>query len=160
MKEQKRVLLAGTARFNKKPKTGLAFLEEKGLISTSDQSVSRSRSVAVFLKKSPRLDKKLLGEYISRSENGEILKEFIGLYDFRGVRSSIPFLAGSWTLKCAMRNVEIGRGCPARVVGELPFTWRGTADRSDHVDVCGVLFRHSSRCVRPLQFIRRDIEFL
>lgn len=102
MKEQKRVLLAGTARFNKKPKTGLAFLEEKGLISTSstDQTVSRSRSVAVFLKKSPRLDKKLLGEYISRAENGEILREFIGLYDFRGVRLSFLLIATCHIGRC------------------------------------------------------------
>lgn len=88
LKEQKKLLLAGTARFNIKPKKGLAFLEEKGLISTeqSATSASRNRSLAVFLKKSPRLDKKLLGEYISKVENADVLKEFISLYDFREVR--------------------------------------------------------------------------
>lgn len=91
LKAQKKLLLAGTARFNKKPKTGLAFLEEKGLIPTvaasdsSEGAGSRSKSLARFLKQSPRLDKKLLGEFISRKENIEILKEFIGLYDFRHV---------------------------------------------------------------------------
>lgn len=96
LKQQKKLLLAGTARFNIKPKTGLAFLEEKGLISAAKDSIgmlpSRSRSLARFLKKSPRLDKKLLGEYISRPENAEVLKEFINLYDFHGVsKSSIAF---------------------------------------------------------------------
>lgn len=93
LKEQKKLLLAGTARFNVKPKKGLAFLEEKGLISTEHgaSGVSRSRSLAIFLKKSPRLDKKLLGDYISRAENAEVLKEFISLYDFRGVTHSRCF---------------------------------------------------------------------
>ena len=92
LKQQKKLLLAGTARFNIKPKTGLAFLEEKGLLSSLKESngvsLSRSRSLARFLKKSPRLDKKLLGEYISRPENAEVLKEFISLYDFHGVSES------------------------------------------------------------------------
>lgn len=100
LKAQKKLLLAGTARFNIKPKVGLAFLEEKGLIATSGEkngavvaseevstTTPRARTIASFLKKSPRLDKKLLGEYISKKENGDILKEFISLYDFRGVRT-------------------------------------------------------------------------
>lgn len=93
LKAQKKLLLAGTARFNIKPKVGLAFLEEKGLIATSSETGSpseenaskRARTIASFLKKSPRLDKKLLGEYVSRKENSDILKEFINLYDFRTV---------------------------------------------------------------------------
>ncbi|KAF8306441.1 Sec7-domain-containing protein [Clavulina sp. PMI_390] len=88
LKEQKKLLLAGTARFNVKPKKGLTFLEEKGLLTTAKASngtgESRNKSLATFLKKSPRLDKKLLGEYISRTENADVLREFIGLYDFRG----------------------------------------------------------------------------
>jgi brefeldin A-resistance guanine nucleotide exchange factor 1 len=90
LKAQKKLLLAGTARFNIKPKVGLAFLEEKGLISTKgDSTTSRAMTIARFLKKSPRLDKKLLGEYISRKENAAILKEFINTYDFRGVSKGL-----------------------------------------------------------------------
>lgn len=100
LKAQKKVLLAGTARFNIKPKTGLAFLEEKGLISTEQEggSTSRARSLAKFLKASPRLDKKLLGEYISRKENAEVLKEFIGLYDFRNVSRELLRSSLGWTI--------------------------------------------------------------
>ncbi|KDQ13235.1 hypothetical protein BOTBODRAFT_633172 [Botryobasidium botryosum FD-172 SS1] len=80
-KSRKGTLLAGAARFNQKPKTGIEFLEEKGMIYTGEES--RERSLATFLKNTPRLDKKLLGDYISRSENGAVLTEFMKLFDFR-----------------------------------------------------------------------------
>ena len=43
------------------------------------------KSLALFLKNCPRLDKKVLGEYISHLNNPDLLKEFIGLFDFREV---------------------------------------------------------------------------
>ncbi|KAH9997514.1 Sec7-like domain protein [Russula vinacea] len=83
-KSKKRLILAGAARFNSKPKTGLAFLEENGLIyhDLSDE-ITRSQSLAKFLKSSTRLDKKLLGDFISKPENIDVLKAFVGLFDFR-----------------------------------------------------------------------------
>ncbi|KAF9518905.1 hypothetical protein BS47DRAFT_1379647 [Hydnum rufescens UP504] len=86
LKAQKKLLLTGTARFNSKPKSGLAFLEENGLIysdSHGKAGVPRAQSLAMFLKNAPRLDKKLVGEYLSKAENVDVLKAFIGLYDFR-----------------------------------------------------------------------------
>jgi brefeldin A-resistance guanine nucleotide exchange factor 1 len=46
----------------------------------------------VFLKGCARLDKRLLGDYISREENLPLLKAFIGLFDFRDVRSFPSYL--------------------------------------------------------------------
>ena len=87
-KSKKRLILNGAARFNSKPKTGLAFLEENGLIyhDLSDE-ITRPQSLAKFLKSSTRLDKKLLGDFISKPENLDVLKAFVGLFDFREVRS-------------------------------------------------------------------------
>src|SRR5882762_9365582 len=87
-KSKKKVVLTGAARFNTKPKSGLAFLEENKLIyhDLSDK-VSRPLSLALFLKSCIRLDKKLLGDFISRPENIDVLKAFIGLFDFKGVRA-------------------------------------------------------------------------
>jgi brefeldin A-resistance guanine nucleotide exchange factor 1 len=86
-KSQKKLILTGAARFNSKPKTGLAFLEENGLIYADlSPDVSKARSLATFLKGCTRLDKRLLGDYISKPENIEILKAFIGLFDFKDVR--------------------------------------------------------------------------
>lgn len=86
-KSRKKLVLAGAARFNSKPKSGIAFLEENRLIySDLSPDVSRARSLAIFLKSCTRLDKRLLGDYISKPDNLELLKEFIGLFDFKDVR--------------------------------------------------------------------------
>ncbi|KAI0646905.1 Sec7-domain-containing protein [Trametes meyenii] len=82
-KSKKKLLLAGASRFNVKPKTGLAFLEENKLI-YSDPTQSRAVSLATFLKSSAHLDKRLLGDFISRPENSEVLKEFMRILDFKG----------------------------------------------------------------------------
>ncbi|KAF8630385.1 hypothetical protein AX15_002943 [Amanita polypyramis BW_CC] len=83
-KSQKDLILAGAARFNSKPKAGVAFLEEKKLIYNDlSPEVSKARSLATFLKGCTRLDKRLLGDYISKPENIDILKAFIGLFEFK-----------------------------------------------------------------------------
>ncbi|KAG0706344.1 hypothetical protein DFH29DRAFT_169682 [Suillus ampliporus] len=83
-KSRKKLVLAGAARFNSKPKLGIAFLEENKLIySDLSPEISRTRSLAIFLKSCTRLDKRLLGDYISKPDNLELLKEFIGLFDFK-----------------------------------------------------------------------------
>jgi Sec7-like guanine-nucleotide exchange factor len=48
------------------------------------------KSIATFLKNGPRLDKKLIGDFISKPDNEDILNEFIGLFDFRGVSRLEP----------------------------------------------------------------------
>ncbi|KAH7926301.1 Sec7-domain-containing protein [Leucogyrophana mollusca] len=83
-KSRKKLVLTGAARFNSKPKTGLAFLEENKLIySDLSPDVSRARSLAIFLKSCTRLDKRLLGDFISKPDNLDVLKAFIGLFDFK-----------------------------------------------------------------------------
>lgn len=88
-KGRKALFLQGAAMFNHKPKNGLAFLEKNGIIVPDSQEGTdeekRVRGIAKFLKSSGRLDKKLLGEYISRPDQIELLKAFIGLFDFGGV---------------------------------------------------------------------------
>ncbi|GAA95631.1 uncharacterized protein L969DRAFT_615408 [Mixia osmundae IAM 14324] len=81
-KERKRILLAGASRFNEKPKLGLAFLEKEGII-YNDPQQTRPQSLALFFKSCPRLDKKLLGDFISRPDNVEVLKCFMELFDFK-----------------------------------------------------------------------------
>lgn len=79
--------------FNAKPKNGLAFLEKNGIIAVDPAAPGtdgekRTKAIARFLRHSTRLDKKLLGEFISRPDQIELLKAFIGLFDFKGVGPS------------------------------------------------------------------------
>ncbi|KAJ1307233.1 hypothetical protein OPQ81_001347 [Rhizoctonia solani] len=103
-KSRKLLVLTAAHKFNEKPKKGVAFMLENGLVapkaeapdvptekseepSQSEKEQPKQadpKSLAHFLKNCPRLDKKVLGEYISHLDNPELLKEFIGLFDFRG----------------------------------------------------------------------------
>lgn len=87
-KGRKGTLIAGTTAFNKKPKVGIAQLEETGVIVADDgpgtPEERRIRGIARFLRNTSRLDKQLIGEYISSPSNLDLLKAFIGLFDFKG----------------------------------------------------------------------------
>ena len=85
-------MLAGAARFNAKPKDGIQFFQDNGLIPKDEDGASRAQSLAQFLKKCPRLDKKLLGDFLSRPDNRDVLDAFIRLFDFKDVNFLQPFL--------------------------------------------------------------------
>ncbi|WVF70575.1 hypothetical protein IAT40_005367 [Kwoniella sp. CBS 6097] len=88
-KSRKGVLLTGAQMFNTKPKTGIAYLEKEGVIvpdanaGGSDED-KRNMAISKFLKSSSRLDKRELGDFISRPDQLGLLKAFIGLFDFKG----------------------------------------------------------------------------
>lgn len=82
-KAKKATILDGASRFNAKPKDGLIFLEKEGLLDYGDATLSREDRIARFLKECPRLDKKLVGDYIGRPDNVKVLEAFIRLFDFK-----------------------------------------------------------------------------
>jgi brefeldin A-resistance guanine nucleotide exchange factor 1 len=85
-KARKNQVTLGANLFNTKPKSGIAFLEENGLIYADlSDNITRPQSLARFLKSSTRLDKKVLGEFLGKPENLDVLKAFIGLFDFKDV---------------------------------------------------------------------------
>ena len=53
-------------QFNQKPKLGIAYLQEQGYLDKCNESI------VTFLKDTPRLNKSLIGEYISRKDNPEL----------------------------------------------------------------------------------------
>ena len=97
-------MVTGAARFNAKPKVGLSFLEENKLIYSGDENVDKPTSLAVFLKSCSRLDKKLLGDFISRPENVDVLRAFIGLFDFKNVRTMTSEIGSNL---CFVRNLSV-----------------------------------------------------
>lgn len=82
-KQKKKEFISATNIFNLKPKDGLKALEAKGFI----KSATDIHELAVFFyERSSRLNKKVLGEFLAKPSNLELLKEFYSLFDFEGLR--------------------------------------------------------------------------
>ncbi|XP_030628430.1 Golgi-specific brefeldin A-resistance guanine nucleotide exchange factor 1 isoform X3 [Chanos chanos] len=82
IKNKKKLLITGTEQFNQKSKKGIQFLQEKGLLS----SPMDNNEVAQWLRENPRLDKKMIGEFISDRKNMELLDSFVNTFTFQGLR--------------------------------------------------------------------------
>ncbi|KAJ5719445.1 hypothetical protein N7493_007900 [Penicillium malachiteum] len=76
----KKLIIKGAQMFNENPKAGIAYLAEHGIIEDARDPVL----VARFLKGTTRLSKKVLGEFISKRDNEELLGAFVDLLDFSG----------------------------------------------------------------------------
>jgi brefeldin A-resistance guanine nucleotide exchange factor 1 len=84
LKNKKRILAQGTDLFNQRPEKGIQFLQENGILNLNLEPLE----VAHFLRESPGLDKKMIGEYISKKKNVEkgILEVFVKSFDFTAMR--------------------------------------------------------------------------
>lgn len=81
-KNKKKLLIAGAEEFNKKPGDGIQFLVKNGLLSDPVDPTE----VATLLRECWRLDKKMIGEYVSNKKNMRILEAFVKSFDFNSVR--------------------------------------------------------------------------
>ncbi|XP_040905409.1 Golgi-specific brefeldin A-resistance guanine nucleotide exchange factor 1 isoform X2 [Toxotes jaculatrix] len=82
IRTKKKLLITGTEQFNQKPKKGIQFLQEKGLLNNPMDN----NQVAQWLRENPRLDKKMIGEYVSDRKNMELLDSFVSTFAFQGLR--------------------------------------------------------------------------
>ncbi|XP_065369884.1 Golgi-specific brefeldin A-resistance guanine nucleotide exchange factor 1 [Calliphora vicina] len=84
VKHKKRILSQGTELFNQRPDKGIQFLQENGILNAQLDPME----VALFLRENPGLDKKMIGEYISKKKNvdSKILMNFVESFDFNGLR--------------------------------------------------------------------------
>nr|XP_018903871.1 PREDICTED: Golgi-specific brefeldin A-resistance guanine nucleotide exchange factor 1 [Bemisia tabaci] len=78
VKRKKKLLASGTDHFNAKPKKGIEFLQEQGLLSSPLDPIE----VVHFLKENPHLSKKMIGEFISNRANLAVLDAFVKSFDF------------------------------------------------------------------------------
>jgi len=78
----KSVVIRGCSKFNESPKAGIAYLASNGVIN----NVEDPKAIAGFLKSTSRVDKKVLGDFISKSSNHEVLAAFIDGFSFTGMR--------------------------------------------------------------------------
>lgn len=72
----------GTEYFNQKPKKGIQFLQEHGVLKVELDP----QEIVTFLRENPGLDKKMIGEYISNRSNLPILGAFVKMFDFTETR--------------------------------------------------------------------------
>lgn len=77
-RRKKKLIIKGMSKFNENPRGGLAFLQDKGII----ESATDPQAVATFLKSTTLASKKVLGEYLSKRGNEEILDCFMNSFDF------------------------------------------------------------------------------
>jgi len=81
-RSRKRIIMKGASRFNENPKSGIAFLVTQGIIDSPDNP----SSISSFLKGTTRIDKKVLGEFLSKKSNDAILDTFMDRFDFADQR--------------------------------------------------------------------------
>ncbi|CAG5122355.1 unnamed protein product, partial [Candidula unifasciata] len=82
LKQKKKIYQIGTEQFNVKPSKGLQYLQEQGLLSKP----LNPAEVVTFLKENHRLDKKMIGEYISSKNNREVLEAYVQSFNFEDTR--------------------------------------------------------------------------
>ncbi|AOA61603.1 ARF guanine-nucleotide exchange factor 2 [Komagataella phaffii CBS 7435] len=82
-KSRKTDFIYCTKTFDKSFKEGLKTLQEKGFVDNSDDLDELAN---FFFVKSSRLNKRTLGEFLAKPKNLDLLKKFVGLFDFKGLR--------------------------------------------------------------------------
>lgn len=77
-----KILTQGTEIFNQRPEKGIQFLQENNYLKPELDPVE----VAHFLRENSSLDKKMIGEYISKKRNENILNAFVKSFNFQNIR--------------------------------------------------------------------------
>ncbi|KAL8691497.1 MAG: hypothetical protein Q9218_003283 [Villophora microphyllina] len=79
---RKKIVIRGATRFNENPKSGIAFLASQGIIDNPDNA----HSIATFLRGTTRISKAVLGDFLSKKSNDQLLRAFMALFDFTNKR--------------------------------------------------------------------------
>ena len=83
---QKILINDAAAKFNLKPKNGIAFLTKNKLVPDPEQEYeAHVKAIVRFLKTTPTLDKTVIGEFIGVNSklSKDVLAEFIDQYDMK-----------------------------------------------------------------------------
>ncbi|WEJ96024.1 GDP/GTP exchange factor for ARF [Yamadazyma tenuis] len=104
-KANKKAFVECTDEFNKKPSLGLAALVRHGFIKDPNDIAEVSQ---FMYNKSGRLNKKVLGEYLAKSSNKDLLKHFMSLFDYEGLRvdEAIRLLLKTFRLPGEAQQIE------------------------------------------------------
>ncbi|XP_077592066.1 brefeldin A-inhibited guanine nucleotide-exchange protein 1 isoform X2 [Stigmatopora nigra] len=80
LKQQKEIIEQGIDLFNKKPKRGIQYLQEQGMLGTTPEDLAQ------FLHQEERLDSTQVGEFLGDNErfNKEVMYAYVDQMDFLG----------------------------------------------------------------------------
>ncbi|KAK6429563.1 GDP/GTP exchange factor for ARF, partial [Oleoguttula sp. CCFEE 5521] len=81
-RRRKKIIIKGATKFNESPKAGIAYLASQGII----EDPNDAQSVTKFLRGTTRIDKKMLGEFISKRDNSAILEAYLEQFDLAELR--------------------------------------------------------------------------
>ncbi|KAL9013623.1 MAG: hypothetical protein Q9173_001700 [Seirophora scorigena] len=79
---RKKIVIRGATKFNEHPRSGIAYLASQGIIDSPDNA----HSVAAFLRGTTRISKSVLGDFLSKKANDQLLEAFMDLFDFNNKR--------------------------------------------------------------------------
>lgn len=121
----KKVIIKGTAKFNESPKAGMSFLASQGIIENLDDP----KQVAAFLRATTRLDKRVLGDFISKRDRTDLLTAFMETFDFTDLRldEALRILLNSFRLPGEAPLIE-------RIVTEFADKYFSTSMTEDVAD--------------------------
>ncbi|KAM9307961.1 brefeldin A-inhibited guanine nucleotide-exchange protein 1 [Gastrophryne carolinensis] len=80
LKQQKEIIEQGIDLFNKKPKRGIQFLQEQGMLGNTPEDIAQ------FLHQEERLDSTQVGEFLGDNDrfNKEVMYAYVDQHDFSG----------------------------------------------------------------------------
>lgn len=81
-KSRKRLLATGTDLFNQSASKGILFLQEHKLL--HDPLIPEE--IVAWIRENPRLDKRMIGDYISNRKHSAILDAFVRSFNFKDTR--------------------------------------------------------------------------
>ncbi|KAI8326498.1 hypothetical protein GQ54DRAFT_336661 [Martensiomyces pterosporus] len=106
-KKHKETMSRAAQLFNEKPKDGIAYLQKVGAL-PPENSTELTQQLARFLYETPTINKKLLGEFLAKPSNLEVLQTYIQLFDFSGRRldEAMRSLLGTFRLPGESQQIE------------------------------------------------------
>ncbi|KAJ1914583.1 GDP/GTP exchange factor for ARF [Mycoemilia scoparia] len=106
-KNHKDDMMRAATWFNKKPKEGIAYLQKIGYLPLEHNHEMMAK-LAKFLKQTPTLDKALVGEYLAKPSNTEILQVYMTTFDFENKRldEAMRMILGTFRLPGESQQIE------------------------------------------------------
>ncbi|KAJ1816410.1 GDP/GTP exchange factor for ARF, partial [Coemansia sp. RSA 2598] len=105
-KNHKDAMMRAAKLFNEKPKEGVEFLQRTGALGHA--AGEATQHLARFLRETPTLNKRLVGEFLAKPSNLEVLQAYVSQFDYGGKRldEALRALLGAFRLPGESQQIE------------------------------------------------------